>query len=416
MALKGTNQEFGRPYNRRIVFETIRLKGPISRAGIARDIELSLQTVSNITKELEEAGLLISARERRDRPGQPATMLAVDPHGGLAIGLQLTQTSLRSVVVNLAGEVINRGSRDLKTVDPDVVFALIRDLVDEIRGERPVRRHIGIGLAMPGPFNVEPMSFSGSTTIEGWRDVPIHALLQQSAGLPAFIGMDAGAAAIGERFYGAGREIRDFFYLYFGAGLGGGMVRDGQLWHGAFGNAGEIGHFPLVGGGEACPCGSRGCLERYLSLDALGRRCKAAGMDPVNCPLDALARQKHPIIETWLAETGPLLARAVVSIENLLDPEAVIIGGHIPPLLLDRLIAAAEPLPPSVSQRSARANPRIVRSQTGADAALLGAAVLAISGVLSPRMGRPFAKEDGSDPIVARAASQAARLPAVGTR
>ena len=112
-------------------------------------------------------------------------------------------------------------------------------------------------------------------------------------------------------------------------------------------------------------------------------------------------------MEGWIAEAGPLLARAVAIVENLLDPEVVIVGGGLPPPVIERLIRAAEPLPPSVSRRVGRKTPRLIRSEVGIDAALLGAAVLAISGVLSPRFGFLFADGDRSrDPIMARPAER----------
>jgi predicted NBD/HSP70 family sugar kinase len=330
-------------------------------------------------------------------------MLAVDPDGGLAIGVHITPTRVRSVLVNLAGTIVGQNARQLTSVAPEAAFPVIGDLVEEMRSLRPKGRHLGVGLAMPGPFDVETMSFVGPTTIEGWRGIPIRERLEEVTGLPGFIGMDAGAAALGERLYGAGRNLKDFFYLYFGIGLGGGTVQEGVLWRGAFGNAGEVGHLPLVPDGEACPCGSRGCLERYLSVEALSRRFAAAGLDFAPLPLDRLVDERHPVLMKWIGDVGPLLGRAVAAIENLLDPETMIVGGNVPPLLIEALIEAASPLPPSVSQRIGRTTPRVIRSEIGVDAALLGAAVLAISGALSPRFGFLFADaEGGGDPIVGR--------------
>jgi predicted NBD/HSP70 family sugar kinase len=332
-------------------------------------------------------------------------MLAINADGGLAIGLHLTPTRIRSVLVNLAGEIIGQTAKALPTHAPDTVFPIINDLVAEMRTLRPEGRQLGVGLAMPGPFGVETMSFVGPTTLEGWAGVPIKARLEEGTGLPAFIGMDAGAAALGERLYGAGRTLKDFFYLYFGVGLGGGTVQEGVLWRGAFGNAGEIGHLPLVPDGEACPCGSRGCLERYVSIDALGRRLAAAGIDLERHPLEALAADRHPALLAWIETAAPLLRRALASVENLLDPEATIIGGNVPAGFLDLLMAAMEPLLPSVGLRTGRTTPRLIRSETGRDSALLGAAVLAISGALSPRFGLLFAERaDDGDPMVARPA------------
>jgi predicted NBD/HSP70 family sugar kinase len=397
MGLKGTNQEYGRPYNRRIVLEIIRLKGPISRAAIARDIALSPQTVSNIIRELEESGLLLTSRESGGRRGQPATMLAINPAGAYAIGLQLTPARVRAMLVDLAGEEVGACERVLATLEPDVVFGLMTDLVTELRTLRPEGRLLGIGLAMPGPFDVEPMSFVGATTIEGWRGIPIEDELGARTGLPVFIGIDSAAAALGELLYGAGRDFRDFFYVYFSAGLGGGAIHDGQVWRGAYGNAGELGHVPLVPDGEPCPCGNRGCLERYISVDALARHLARSGVDLGSTDLPRLVADDHPALDGWIADIAPLFARALVMIENLHDPETVIVGGLLPLPLMDRLIAAVEPLPPSVAERTGRSAPRLIRSDIGAEAALLGAAVLAISGVLSPRFGLLFADGRGAE-------------------
>jgi predicted NBD/HSP70 family sugar kinase len=384
MALKGTNQESGRPYNRRIVLETIRVQGPIARGEIAKRVGLTVQTVSTIIRELEGQGFLLAAREERRRRGYPATELTINPDGGHAIGLHVTPRGIEAALVNLSGEVIARRERKLPKVKPAAALDAIADLIAGLRKQkqskgRPGRslgRMLGIGLAMPGPFDVESMSFVGPTTLEGWSGVPVRERLAEKTELPVFIEVDHAAAALGERLYGAAREIRDFYYLFFGVGLGGCMVQEGNPLRGSRGNAGEIGHLPMVPGGEACPCGNTGCLERYLSCEALERRAQKVGVDG------------------WIREATPLFRNAIVAIENLFDPLAVVIGGIAPPDVLDRLMAAAQPLPHSVAERRDRAIPRIIRSASGEDAVLRGAAALAVSGVLSPRFGLMFATND----------------------
>ncbi len=238
------------------------------------------------------------------------------------------------------------------------------------------------------------MSFVGSTTLEGWKDVAIAERIEAATGLPAFVGVDLAAAALGERLYGAGRDFQDFFYLYFGVGLGGTMVQAGAVLRGAHGNAGEVGHLPLVPDGDPCPCGNRGCLERYLSLDALDRRLRQA--DPA-LGRDAAIAGRAPAYIAWIAETAPLLRRATVTIENLFDPQTILIGGLAPESLIADLIAAAEPLPHSIAERSDRASARLVQSSGGADAVLRGAAALAVSGVLAPRLGGASRKGERSE-------------------
>ena len=384
MALKGTNQEFGRPYNRRIVLETIRLHGPIARGDIARRVGLTVQTVSTIIRELEELDFIAGSREQPKGRGYPATSLTINPGGGFAIGVNVTPLGLEAALVNLAGAVVAREERRIVHLDPEAALREIQVLVKKLKRVKPGKRLLGIGLAMPGPFDVDSMSFVGPTTLEGWKGFPVRQRLSEVSQLPAFLEVDHAAAALGERLYGAGQQFRDFYFLYFGVGLGGCMVQDGLPLRGTFRNAGEIGHLPLVPDGEQCPCGNRGCLERYVSLEAYERRSRLVGM------------------EGWLAEATPLLRSAIVAIENLFDPETVIIGGLAEAGLLASLLTRIEPLPNSISQRKDRAVPRVIHSAGGPDAVLRGAAALAIAGVLSPRFGMMFAQGEARDPKLAR--------------
>ncbi len=404
MALKGTNQGLNRPYNRRIILETIRLKGPLSRADIARSVALSPQTVSTIIRELEEGDLLLSAREEPKRRGQPATMLEINPEGAFAVGLHLSPARLQSVLVDLSGKIVGRSRRTLETHDPETVFPLLAELVAETRAFRPGKRVLGIGLAMPGPFDVEPMSFVGSTTIQGWKGVPIRQRIAAETRLPVFIDIDSAAAALGESLFGHGQGLRDFFYIYFGAGLGGAMLHDGTPLRGAAGNAGEIGHLPLVENGEPCPCGNRGCLERYVSFDALSRRLADAGKPFDLASIQQAGSVNGATVKAWIDEAAPLMRRTIATIENLFDPETIIVGGILPQSLIDRLCASVEPLFVSVATRKERARPRLLASTIGGDAALLGAAVLAISAVLSPKTGAELIGAEASralaDPLI----------------
>jgi len=380
MALRGTNQEFGRPYNRRIVLESIRLNGPIARGDIARRVGLTVQTVSTIVRELEDQGYILSLREEPKGRGLPPATLRINPEGGYAVGIHLTPLGIDAALINLSGDVIESMHREAHSVTPDHAFDQIGAMVRDLAGRRAGGRVLGVGMALPGPFGVESMSFIGPTTMTGWKDVALRERLTAATGLPAFFETDMAAAAMGERLYGLGTGFSEYYYLYFGVGLGGAMVHDGSVLRGAWGNAGEIGHIPVVFGGEPCPCGNRGCLERYLSLDARGRW---RGSD-----------------DEWVAEVGPVFRNAITIIENLFDPETVVLGGLAPPALLERLAGSAE-LPNSVSARKDRATPRIVVARGGQHAVLRGAAALAVSGVLSPRFGQIFTakRQRGGDPL-----------------
>lgn len=390
MALKGTNQEFGRPYNRRIVLETIRQHGPIARGEIAGRVGLTVQTVSNITRELEEQDFLLGTRNSKRVRGYPATSLSINPDGGYAIGLNITPIGIEAALVNLAGEIVAARSRGRNCVKPARAFREIADIIAGFKAAKPGKRLLGVGLSMPGPYDVESMSFVGPTTLEGWKDVPIIERLSEIADCPVFSEVDHAAAALGERLYGAGRDHRDYYYLFFSVGLGGCMVHDGLPTRGGHNNAGEIGHVPMVPGGVPCPCGNRGCLERYVSHEAFERRSAEIG------------------VEGWLAEAAPLFRSAIAMIENLFDPQTIIIGGLAENDIPQRLLKLAEPLANSVSSRKDRNVPRVIFSTGGREAALRGAASLAISGALTPRFGMMFNKDETEkprDPIFNRGAA-----------
>ena len=366
MGLQGTNQEWGRPYNRRIVLEAIRLDGPTTRGRIAERVGLTVQTVSTIIRELEDLGLVLSVRAEPKGRGYPPAALRINPDGGFAIGVHVTPLGIDTGLVNLAGDVIATATRAATHVSPEEGFTLIAECAAELRRYRPDGRLLGAGLALPGPFDVDSMSFVGPTTLSGWANVPLADRLAEATGLPAFIEVDSAASAHGERLYGRGAEFSQFYYLFFGVGLGGVMVADGTVERGAFGNAGEIGHIPVMPGGEPCPCGNRGCLERYVSLEAYLRR-------PAGMPL-----------KSWIEGVAPVFSAAIQTIENLYDPATIILGGLAPPDLIEGFAALAETLGNSVSARRGRTHPRLLVSDGGKNTVLRGAAALAVQGVLSP--------------------------------
>jgi predicted NBD/HSP70 family sugar kinase len=379
MALKGTNQEFGRPYNRRIVLEFVRLHSPTARGEIAARVGLTVQTVSTIVRELEEQGYLVSFREEPKGRGLPPSLLRINPEGGFAIGVHVTPVGVETALIDLSGNVVGSLTHAIAGASPEEAFRIIGTMVPKLIDVRPKGRMLGIGVALPGPFGVESMSFVGPTTMAGWEDFPIRERLTELTGLPAFLETDMAAAALGEHLYGLGKHFSEYYYLYLSVGLGGALVHEGQVMRGASGNAGEIGHIPVVPDGEACPCGNRGCLERYFSLDALRRTGKT---------------------ETdWVKCVAPIFRNAIATIENLYDPETVVLGGGglASAGLLGRIVELAAVLPNSVAARRDRKTPRVVVAEGGEHAVLRGAAALAVSGVLSPRFGQMFAGDRDRD-------------------
>jgi predicted NBD/HSP70 family sugar kinase len=394
MAAIGNNPERTRFYNRRVVLETVRLHGPISRAELARRTTLTAQAVSNIAADLRAQGLLVETGRRRTGRGQPPVELAVNPDGGRTIGIEVARDGLRAVLVDLGGRILGIRERPLRTPTPARVLPWLRAEVAALldaAGCRP-RQALGAGVVMPGPFRVLGLSSIGPTALPGWAEIDASGVLAQALDLPVLVENDATAAAVGERLYGVARELRTFCLVHFGLGLGLGLVLEGRPYKGAFGNAGELGHVVVVPGGRPCCCGNAGCLERYVSLHAAAEQLREAGIELAGPGgLASLLARGEPTAGRWLADAARHLRPVVQMLEHIFDPEAVVFGGALPEPVLDQLLAAMEPLPLSVARRAGRTVPRILRGNTGRLTPALGAAALPLFATVTPELGVPGA-------------------------
>jgi predicted NBD/HSP70 family sugar kinase len=199
---------------------------------------------------------------------------------------------------------------------------------------------------------------------------------------------DATAAAVGERLFGAGLAISNFCMIYFGVGIGLGIIQDGAPYRGAFGNAGEIGHVTVVPKGRPCPsCGQLGCLEGYVSAYVLKEKLSCVGIsDTEFSDLETLHADRHPVVEVWIDEAATYLGPMVAMLENILDPQTVILGGALPDAIIEDIVARMGNLPTSVASRRQRDLPRVLRGQTGQLTAALGAAALPLFDMVTPKL------------------------------
>lgn len=386
-AIAGTNLEQAKSHNRRVVIEAIRTNGALSRAAIARLTALSTQTISNIVEELEREELLCAQATLKGARGQPAVPYSINPDGGYSIGLQLDHQLAVGVITDLSGTVRARIERRIDRPTPaqamPLLAAIAGDLMRKFRFDR--NRLLGIGMAMPGPFDVEGMTSVGPTALPGWQDFPVAEELQRLTGIPVTVENDATAAAIGERLYGVARNLSSFVYLFIGTGLGAGLFLDGHLYKGSRHNAGEIGHMIVKPGGLECGCGKRGCLERYVSLRAAYECLEIPDPDHASPELLQTLLANGDSLEAWVAQAIDPLRQAINMLELALDPETVVLGGFMPVGVIELLASRLDPLYLSVSSTSARTVPRVLVGAAGKDTSVLGAAALPIFSETNPQ-------------------------------
>jgi predicted NBD/HSP70 family sugar kinase len=389
MVSRGTTQQSSAPYNRRIVLDVIRREGTISRKEIVERVSLSPQTVANITNDLESIGLIVARRLTGAKsPGQPPIAFELNPDGGSSIGISLEPGRASAALVNLVGEILARREVTVNTHDRRQVLASMVDLVkDLLRRPTVPERLWGVGVALPGPLVKTDISFVGPTALEGCTDLSVLDDLRDATRLQVFYSVDSVAGALGESLFGVAKSLDNFFYMHFGVGLGGTLVVNRSAYRGANGNATEIGHIPVVPGGIACYCGNAGCLERYLSLHSLA---EALGVDDVRDRgaqlIEQLQLNSNAALQAWCLQAAERLRDAICLVENMLDPRAIVIGGSAPKPLVERLVTLAHPLSRSVRGGVAAPEERILLSERQEDSSILGAAVLPIYDMLSPRL------------------------------
>lgn len=241
------------------------------------------------------------------------------------------------------------------------------------------------GLCSPGPVDIEQGRIVYIASV-GWRDVPAAALLRRELGMPVAFENDANAAALGERFYGAGRGLPEdavFLYITVSTGVGCGVVAGGRALHGLHDSAGELGHLCLDPKGLLCSCGNRGCLEMYASGTAIARSfagvlAEGGTMQAVTCRMAAEAAKAgdQGTIDIF-EQAGQKLGLGIAALVQLLDPHRIAIGGGVS--------AAWELFAPAMLREAKAhvyqifsANLPVVRAALGQQAGMTGAAALAL--------------------------------------
>ncbi|WP_120496281.1 ROK family transcriptional regulator [Kiloniella sp. EL199] len=373
----GTNLEHAKEHNLRAVIDAVRRHGELTRAEITRVTALSVQTISNLVAELEQRGLLIAGEPQKAKRGQPARPYRLNSQGGFSVGMQMDHQLALAIVVNLAGEEIARIQQDVSRPSPEEGVEILARLVDQVIETAGVEKErvFGVGVAIPGPFDI-----SGPTGVgPGWVNFPLEEKLSAHLGLPVIVENDANAAAIAERLHGAGKRFDNFVYVFIGMGLGAGLFLNGQVYHGARGAAGEIGHILVETDGKQCECGNSGCFERYVSLRAAYQALGEGDTDHSSPDhLMDLYEQRNPAFMSWLKEAAEKLRVGILALESSFDPEVIFIGGLLPPKIAEALLEEMMPLLPSVVTQLKPIEQRVLLGVSAPSAPAHGAASVPI--------------------------------------
>lgn len=322
-----------RQRNRREVIEVVRHRGTTSRAEIAKQTGLSTTTVSTLVFDLLADEVLVELNERMPAPGvgRPARLLTFNPRAGGVVGVHLAHDHVRVAVTDLAGEVVATTVVDLDVDhEPLETLAYVAGTVHTMVAGSGLRADgvIGLGVAVSAPVRLRTHELSAGRILPDWKGVDVAGELGRRTGLAVEVGNDANLGAIAEHRFGAAQGVDDLVYVMLSDGVGAGLVLGGQLYEGALGGAGELGHVSIVPDGYVCRCGNRGCLETVA-----GARALTAPLAPVlgagTSVADVVdaADEGNAGARRVLADAGTAVGRALLPVCTVLDPALVVLGG-----------------------------------------------------------------------------------------
>ncbi len=263
------------------------------------------------------------------------------------IGIDLGGTNLRVAGVSAAGAVLaSHREETAARQGPEAVIERIAAAVLRVAAALTSDGFVvrGVALGAPGIISSSSGSVVSSPNLPGWQDVPLRDRVAAAVGLPVLLENDANAAAYGEYWLGAGQGCESMVLLTLGTGVGGGLVLGGDLWRGAEGMAGEVGHLTVDPTGRTCRCGNTGCLEVYASATGIAERYRELSGSEEGTSAQVLherARDGDPNARQAFREAGRALGVVFASLVNLLNPERIVLGGGVLPAW-DFFMPAAE--------------------------------------------------------------------------
>ena len=330
--------------NRQIVLNLVREYQPISRADLARRMEVARGIVTPLVNELIEQGLLVEGATGASPRGRKPTLLHVRAHDRLAVAVDVRLSETQLMLSDFSGrslatELLATPGTPAELVD--ALAARVRRLLGAHAADGSCQ---GIGLVVPGMVDGVTGKLVNAPTL-GWRDVDLRGALEEAVGVPVHIERDAVACALAQMWMGQGNtsggENDSFAYVTFSDGVGAGLVIGGRVVRGHRDAAGEFGHIPLSLDGPACPCGSRGCWEaytsnaavvaRYLGRELTTRESYAQVRESRLTVADVVARARagDAAARAALEATGRYVGLGLAAIVNSINPARIIVGGEI---------------------------------------------------------------------------------------
>jgi predicted NBD/HSP70 family sugar kinase len=386
------------------VLETVRERGSVTRAELVRVTDISRSTISLLVNELIAEGILNETQDQAVAPvrslGRPSSRITLNDNRGYLVGIDFGRLHLRVGVSDSAYRLIRSDETDFSVDRPasEALDEAARRVDAMIRSSKISRdKVLGVGIGVPGPVDKRTRMLHAGSILASWVGADVAGGLSKRLGLPVFMDNDANLGALAEVTLGAGGGAEVLLYVLLSVGVGLGIAIDGQIFRGAGGLAGELGHVVIDDLGPLCRCGNRGCLESKVSVNTL-REAMRDGHGPIGVrDFLKLAKDGNVGAQRIISDAATQVGRLVGDLCNYFNPDVVLVGGE----LSAAGDIALNPLRESLRRYAiarARENVRLQRGALGDLAELYGALILAGQNSLIAQLahgaGRKAARSD----------------------
>ncbi|MGW5336156.1 ROK family protein [Streptomyces bauhiniae] len=376
----------------------LRDEGPNSRAQLGDQIELSRSKLAVEVDRLLRTGLIVADGLAASRGGRRSHNLRLAPNLRF-LGIDIGATSVDVAVTNAELEVLGHLNQPMDVREgPVAVFEHVLAMAAKLRSSGLVEGFDGAGIGVPGPVRFPEGVPVAPPIMPGWDGFPVREALSQELGCPVMVDNDVNLMAMGEQHAGVARTAADFLCVKIGTGIGCGIVVGGEVYRGATGSAGDIGHIQAVPDGRACACGNRGCLEAHFSGAALARDALEAAGQGLSAELAsrlethgtlsavdiaAAAAAGDTVSLDLIREGGTRTGQVIAGLVSFFNPSLVVIGGGVTGLG-HTLLAAIRTQVYRQSLPLATGNLPIVLGELGQNAGVIGGARLISDHLFSP--------------------------------
>ncbi len=317
--------------NRNIITKLVVKHGEISRSEISRITKLALPSVMRLVDGLIEDGIILDIGKGESSGGRKPKLLTLNKDAMYIIGVEIAiETSV--VLTNLLGDVIEEWtSNEMEYSTPTEMLEKIEATIEKfvIKNNIPEDKIAGIGIGTPGT-NFKYTREIEYSILKGWEQIDVKAWFEARTERKVFVDNVARTRTLSELWFGRGKDLNSFIYVFVDQGVGCGIVINQNIYEGYNQVAGEFGHSVIDYKGRPCYCGNDGCIEMYVSAGAIANDVKKALGSSEDIKLaDVISKSEDDLIKEILISSGEILSVGIGNLINSFNPQAIVLGGKV---------------------------------------------------------------------------------------